>query len=148
MVASEPPYPFEGPLSGMVISVRARGEGGNGYYGLLCHYQDETNYYRVGIANGYYTVSKLVNGSLSYLVDPAWKPILLYEPDEDGYVTITLACEDGLIQLLIDDIGQEIITDTDLLQGDAAIFVSAGNQPDAEGVYMRAYFDDFSVELR
>ena len=37
---------------------------------------------------------------------------------QDGYVTITLACEEGRIQLLIDDIGQEIITDTDLNEGD------------------------------
>lgn len=147
MVASEPPLKLEGPFYNMILSVRAKGEVGNGYYGLLCHYQDETNYYRAGIANGYYTISKLVNGSLTYLVDPPWKPILLYEPDDDGYVKLTLACEDGRIQLLIDDVGQEIITDTDLNQGNAALFVSAGNQPNSEGVYMRGYFDDFSVEI-
>ena len=148
MVASEPPYPFEGPLTSMHISVRARGEGGNGYFGVMCHFKDDYNYYRAGVSiSGEYMISKLVNGSLSYLTDPPWKPILLYAPDEQGFVSMTLVCEDGLIQLMIDEIGQEILTDTSLDQGVAAIFVSAGDQPDDEGVYMRAYFDDFTLEL-
>ena len=148
MAVSVPPYPFEHPMYNMIVSVRAKGEGGNGFYGLLCHLQDDKSYYRAGISNGFYTIHKVINKQLTQLTDPPWKPIIEYEPDADGYVTMTLACEDGRIQLLIDDIGQEIITDTDLNEGDGAIFVWAGNQPDDEGVYMRGYFDDFSVELR
>ena len=147
MAVSVPPYPFEHPMYNMVVSVRAKGEGGNGFYGLLCHLQDGKSYYRAGITNGYYTIHKVINNQLTPLTDPVWKEIISYEPDADGYVTMTLACEDGRIQLLIDDIGQEIITDTDLNEGDGAIFVWAGNQPDIEGVYMRGYFDDFSAEL-
>ena len=148
MAVSVPPYPFEHPMNNMIVSVRAKGEGGNGFYGLLCHLQDGKSYYRAGIVNGFYTIHKVINNQLTQLTDPPWKPIIVYEPDPDGYVTMTLACEDGRIQLLIDNIGQEIITDTDLNEGDGAIFVWAGNQPDDEGVFMRGYFDDFSVELR
>ena len=147
MAVSVPPYPFEHPMYNMVVSVRAKGEGGNGFYGLLCHLQDGKSYYRAGISNGFYTIHKVINNQLTQLTDPAWKEIISYQPDADGYVTITLACLDGRIQLLIDDFGQEIITDTDLNEGDGAIFVWAGNQSDSEGVYMRGYFDNFSAEL-
>ena len=37
------------PMYDMLLSVRAKGEGGNGFYGLLCHYKDDNNYYRAGI---------------------------------------------------------------------------------------------------
>lgn len=84
---------------------------------------------------------------MTHLTDPVWKQMIAYDPGSDGGFEITLACIDGRIQLMIDDIGQEIITDTDPTEGDAAIFVWAGTQPDDGGVYMRGYFDDFSVEL-
>ena len=35
MVVSVPPYPFEDPMYDMIVSVRAKGEGGNGFYGLF-----------------------------------------------------------------------------------------------------------------
>ncbi len=147
MAVAVPPYPFQHPINNMIVSVNARGEVGNGFIGVLCHLQDGKSFYRAGIANGYYTVNKVIDGQLTHLTDPVWKPMIAYDPDPDGSVKITLACMDGRIQLMIDDIGQEIITDTDLTEGDAAIFVWAGTQPDDEGVYMRGYFDDFSVEL-
>jgi hypothetical protein len=48
----------------------------------------------------------------------------------------------------VNDVGQEIITDTDLDQGDALLFAASGIKKDSSGVYEQAFFDDFSAELQ
>ena len=147
MAMAFPPYPFTKPIKNIAVSVKAQGEGGNGFYGVLCHYQDQSNYYRASFSGDQYAVDKMVNGQLTPLTSPFWKPILAYQPDADGYISITLICADGRIQLLVNDMGQEIITDTDLDQGDALLFAASGDTTNADGVYEQAFFDDFSAEL-
>jgi hypothetical protein len=146
MAVAYAPHRFTDP-AGMLINVRARGVGDIGAFGVLCQLQDNKNYYRVSFNANYYGVDKIIGGELIELTEPYWKEIIAYEPQPDGMLKITLACLEGRIQLLINDIGQEIITDTDLTSGDAAIFVAAGTQPDANGIYGEAYFDDFSAEI-
>ena len=147
MAMAFPPYPFTKPIKNLAVSVKVQGEGGNGFYGVLCHYQDQSNYYRASFSGDQYAVDKVVNGQWTQLTSPFWKPILAYQPDADGYITITLACTDGRIQLLVNDMGQEIITDTDLNQGDALLFAASGTKSNSSGVYEQAFFDDFSAEL-
>ena len=142
-----PPYPFTRPVGDLVINVKLKGEGGNGYYGVMCHRTDPKNYIQVSLANGYYAVVKVVDGNANALTDPYWKEIIQYAPDAEGWVRVSLVCGFGRIQLLVDDIGQEIITETDLTTGDAALFVSAGDKVDAQGVYMQGFFDDFTAEI-
>jgi hypothetical protein len=148
MAIALPPYPFTKPIKNMIVSVKATGEGEDGFYGVLCHYQDQNNYYRVSFSGGQYAVDKMVNGQLTQLTSPFWKPILAYQPDANGYIAITLACVDGRIQLLVNDMGQESITDTDLDQGDALLFAASGTKSNSSGMYEQAFFDDFSAELQ
>lgn len=146
MAVAYAPVPFTDP-AGMIISVRARPGSANGSYGVMCQLQDQNNFYRVSFRENRYGIDKIINGQSIPLTEPFWKEIILFQPAEDGSITITLACLDGRIQLLVDEIGQEIITDTDLNSGDAAIFVAAGEQPGENGVYIEGTFDDFSAEL-
>ncbi len=146
MAVAFPPYPFSKP-AGLIIGVRAGSAGANGAFGVMCQLQDQSNYYRVSFRGSQYGVDKVIQGQLVELTEPYWKDLIAYEPAPDGMLTITLACLDGRIQLLVNDVGQEIISDSDLTSGDAAIFVAAGSQPDANGVYMEAIFDDFSAEV-
>jgi hypothetical protein len=148
MAVAFPPYPFTKPIKNIIVSVKAKGNGQDGFYGLLCHFQDKDNYYRVSFTGDQYAVDKRVNGQLTELTSPFWKKIIAYQPDSDGYITIILACTDGRVQLVVDDIGQEIITTTDLDQGDALLFAASGTEKDDSGVYEQAFFDDFSAELQ
>jgi hypothetical protein len=131
MAMAFPPYKFKKPIKNMLIGFKAQGEGDGGSYGLLCHYQDKYNYYRVSFSGS----------------QPYWKDILDYETDEDGYIHIQVACTDGRIQVLVNDMGQVIISDEDLNQGDALLFAASGDQKNEDGTYEAAYFDDFSAEI-
>jgi hypothetical protein len=147
MAVAFPPYPFTKPINNMIVSVKAKGDGEDGFYGVLCHYQDQYNYYRASFSGDQYAVDKMVNGQSTELTSPFWKKIVAYQPDADGYLTITLACTDGRVQILVNDVGQDIITDMDLDQGDALLFAASGDTINADGIYEQAFFDDFSAEL-
>ena len=147
MAVAFPPYPFKKPVKNMIISVKAQGDG-SGFYGVLCHYQDKNNYYRISFSGDQYAVDKMVQGQMTELTQPFWKKIIAYQPAPDGYMTIVTACTDGRVQILVNDVGQEIITNEDLDTGDAVLFASSGDKKDASGVYEQAFFDDFSAELQ
>jgi hypothetical protein len=147
MVIAFPPYPFKKPIKNTIVSVKVRGSGGNGFYGLLCHYQDQYNYYRASFSGDQYALDKVVNSKRTELTQPYWKKIVGYQPDGD-YMTLTMACVDGRVQLLVNDVGQEIITSEDLDQGDTILFAASGDKKDAEGVFEQAFFDDFSAQLQ
>ncbi len=146
MLVAYAPYPFTDP-AGMIINVSVMGNGENGAVGVMCHLQDQNNYYRVSFRENRYGIDKVIGGKLIELTQPYWKEIIAYEPEADGMLKITLACLEGRIQLLVNDVGQEIITDTDLTSGEAAIFIASGTEPDANGIYMEGYFDDFFAEI-
>jgi len=142
-----PPYPFAKPVKNIIVSVKTKGDGGNGFYGMLCHYQDHDNYYRASISGDQYAVDKIVNGQRTELTSPYWKKILDYHPNADGYITLSLACLDGRVQLVVDEVGQEMITTEDLDWGDVMLFAASGTQKNADGIYEQGFFDDFSAEL-
>jgi hypothetical protein len=147
MAFSIPPYSFTRPVKNLLIKVKVTGDGGNGFYGLLCHFKDAKNYYRVSFSGVQFAVDKIIDGKRSELTQPYWKAIIAYQPEADGYMNVTLACTEGRIQLLVNDVGQVIVSDEDLTEGDAALFVASGDKKGEYGVYEQAFFDDFSAEL-
>ena len=147
MAVSKPPYAFSRPVKGLLINVKVTGEGGNGFYGLLCHFQDAKNYYRVSFSGTQYAVDKIVDGQRRELTQPFWKKLIAYQPEADGYLHVSLACTDGRLQILVNDVGQEIVDVPDLSEGDVALFAASGDKKDQNGLYEGAYFDDFSAEL-
>jgi hypothetical protein len=147
MTFAIPPYPFKKPVENIIFSVKAQGSGGNGFYGVMCHYQDKYNFYRISFSGDKFAVDKMVKGQLTELTQPFWKKLIAYTPAADGYMTIQMACTDGRIQLLVNDIGQVIINNEDLDHGDVTLFAAAGDKKNADGVYEQAFFDDFSAEL-
>jgi hypothetical protein len=147
MAVSMPPYSFTRPVKNLIIKAKVSGDGGNGFYGLLCHFKDAKNYYRVGFSGAQFAVDKIVDGQRSELTQPFWKPIIAYKPEADGYMNVTLACTEGRIQLLVNDVGQVIVSDEDLTEGDAVLFVASGDKKGETAVYEEAFFDDFSAEL-
>ena len=147
MAFSIPPYSFTRPVKNLIIKVKVTGDGGNGFYGLLCHFIDANNYYRVSFSDTQFAVDKFVEGKRSELTQPYWKPIIAYQPAADGYMNVILACTEGRIQLLVNDVGQVIVSDQDLSEGDAALFAASGDKKSATAVYEEAFFDDFSAEL-
>ncbi|HEX7556758.1 MAG TPA: hypothetical protein VF338_09055, partial [Leptolinea sp.] len=144
---ARPPYNFTNPVKNIVIKAKVAGSGGNGSYGLFCHFKDGKNYYRISFSGVKFGVDKVIDGQRTDLTKPYWKDIIAYQPEADGFMNVILACEDGRIQLLVNDTGQAIISDEDLTAGDAAIYVQSGDQKDKNGVYEQALFDDFSAEL-
>jgi hypothetical protein len=147
MAFSIPPYPFTRPIKGMIIKVKVYGDGGNGFYGLLCHFVDGKNFYRVSFSGVQFAVDKVINGQRTDLTQPYWQNLISYQPAADKYMNVVLACTQGRIQLLVNDVGQVIVSDEDLTEGDAALFVASGDKKGATGLYEEAFFDDFSAEL-
>ena len=147
MGISIPPYAFTRPIKNLIIKVKVTGDGGNGFYGLLCHFKDAKNFYRVSFSGTQFAVDKIIDGQRSDLTQPYWKPLIAYKPEADGYMNVTLACTEGRIQLLVNDVGQVIVSDEDLTEGDAVLFVASGDKKGETGVYEEAFFDDFSAEL-
>jgi len=142
-----PPYHFAKPVKNVIVKVRVKKDEGSGSAGILCRFTDNNNFYRVGINGSQFTVNKKVNGKITYLTQPDFKDIIAYTPNSDGYLDLTVACIDGRIQVLINDVGQVNITDDDLASGDAALFVYGNDSKNAGGFYDEAYFKNFSAEV-
>lgn len=147
MGISIPPYAFTRPIKNLIIKVKVTGDGGNGSYGVLCHFKDAKNFYRVSFSGVQFAVDKIIDGQRSDLTQPLWKAIIAYQPEADGYMNVIVACTQGRIQLLVNDVGQVIVSDEDLTEGDAVLFVASGDKKGETGVYEEAFFDDFSAEL-
>ena len=147
MAVASPPYPFNEPIEGVSVHVKARGDGG-GYFGLICHYVDAKNYYLVGFTADVYMVRKVVDNQITDLTDPAWKDLLLENSNPDDYMDIAVTCSNGQIGTMVNGVVQEVVFDNDLTQGNVLIFAAATDETDANGVYEQAFFDDFSVEIQ
>jgi hypothetical protein len=148
MAIAFPPYPFSKPIQGVTVQVKAKSsDGGDGYFGVVCHFVDKNNYYRVSFTNTQFAVNKLINGQYSELTTPYWAPLIGYTPEADGYLRITTVCADGRIQVVVNDVGQSLISDSDLSEGDVLLFAASGSQKNDDGLYEQAFFDDFSAQL-
>ncbi len=146
-VVSYPPHGFAVPVSDVVVRFRASGQTGDGSFGVICHLKDNKNFYRISFKEGFYAVDQFENGEYFELTKPIFKPLIAYQPAPDGMMNIEVACMDGRIQLVVNEVGQEIITVSDQASGDICLFAASRQQAGPDGVYMQAYFDDFSAEL-
>jgi hypothetical protein len=139
---------FADPVRNVIINVRGKqADGDTGEFGVVCRYQDSDNFYLAGITGDSFYIGKLVYGEWVFLTDPGKQPLPSNMPDQDGFLTIGLSCNDSFIVLEINGIGAAHVTDDEFSTGDAGLCVWSGDQPGQEGYYAQAFFEDFSASL-
>jgi hypothetical protein len=144
-----PPYQFPRPVKNVVIEVKVKpAQADLGSFGVMCNVQDKSNYYYIAISNGNFGIGKMVKGKWTDLTSPFWNKLIVATPDPDGYYTIGASCIDGFIVMQVNGIGQVHLVDTDIPDGDVAIFAASFDKADAGGIYAAAIFKSISVILQ
>jgi hypothetical protein len=122
-------YWFASPLSVSDVDMTLDAEfaGGapeNAAYGLLCHYQDDGNYYRFRIApDGSYTIDKSVNKETSVLADWTKSNAIKQGVGETNQVHVI--CNANHLVLYINDNFVADVMDTSLSGGSFQLMVGA-----------------------
>jgi len=76
-----------------------------GGYGVMCHYQDEENYYFVSIdpANKEYAIGYLFGGEYYELMENLWMPSYLLNDSPHAVNNIQVICDPDMITLVINN---------------------------------------------
>lgn len=110
------------------------------YYGVVCRYQDQDNYYFFEISyDGYYRIGKVWNGVFSLIGMGAAKTSSAINIGD--YNQITATCVENELSLTINGIFIETVYDNTFTSGDTGLCASASNVP---GII--AAFDYFIAE--
>jgi hypothetical protein len=125
------------------VWVPAGGEGGS--FGLLCHKQNDEDYYYVemDISDRSYSIGRYLNGEYTPLTSPGWPTTdALLTGSEVNHVLAT--CETDLITLFINNqFVDQISLSEPAVPGEMAIFGSTWENIPPEGY--KVYFDNFSA---
>jgi serine/threonine-protein kinase len=135
-----------GPLADVRITVEARnvGQAQDSAFGVVCNYQDEDNYYQLGMGpDGYYAIVRTLDGESTVLTNDENNWILsdAIALNAEQY-TIEATCgAGGRLSLAVDGVEIASVTDDALTEGDVGLFARTFEQTPAE-----VRFDDFVVE--
>jgi hypothetical protein len=120
-----------------------------GPYGLICHFQDENNYYAVEIQGDSYGIGKMVNGNFSPLTDPYWqKSQFIGQRDANDFVELGVACVDYSIGVSINGLGETypISDPAESFSGGAVALFGASSQEAVDMLMGIFYFKDLVIE--
>ncbi len=107
-------------------------------FGLMCHYQDEQNYYYAGFgSDGYYALLKSENGDDTVLAGDDISSDIA--PGAESY-KLTLECANGQLILSVNDQPIAQASDSTFTTGQLGIFVLTFKDPSAD-----IHFDDLRV---
>jgi len=118
-------------------------------YGVMCDFQNGSNFYAVEIKDRQYRVVKMVFGQQLAITSPEWKNASNIEyADDMGYVQLTVNCSGSSIGIQINGATQPVIVDpTNTYQsGNVAIFALSGAAAKA-GLYDQVFFDNFKLTV-
>lgn len=121
------------------------GGGDGGSYGVLCHYQSDTDYYyiEIDISEWSYSIGHYLDGEYLPLLDPNWIETGAVNSGPDvNHVLVT--CETDLLALFINNqFVDQVSLPEPALPGEMAIFGSTWDDMPAGGY--KVYFDNFSA---
>lgn len=135
-------YPRGLSFSDVRIDVKAQRVAGekNNVFGILCRYQDGSNFYQLLVSSdGYYDISKVKNGKRVPLVDEQLLPSELIPQDYD-IMLLTAVCQGEQLELLVNGVPIIRATDGEFSEGNVGLLAGAFDRGGVE-----IYFDDFLV---
>jgi len=129
-------------FSDALIYTRARQLGGpkDNMYGVLCRYQDSTNYYALVIgSDGYYGIYKMASGKQSLIAQAHmdFSEIIHRDGEENEIIAL---CQGNQLTLVVNDRPLIQVEDTTFKNGDVGLIVGNFSEPGVD-----ILFDDFIV---
>ena len=124
----------------VVLSVDALKIGGpdNNYYGLICRYQDEKNYYGFLISSdGYYGITRIKEGQIVLLGHDRMVNSDLIQKGTSSN-SLQAACKGNQLTLLVNNQALLTVQDEQFLSGDVGVIAGTYNQPGTD-----ILFDNF-----
>ena len=128
-------------LSDFILEVETMLVGGteNNWHQVACRYQDKDNYYMVGIsADGYYDITKLVNGSRVELVWPSYSSYI--NQGVEAVNLIHIECIGTDLSLSVNGHLLTTVTDATISSGDIGLGASSSG-----GSFTEIAFDNIVV---
>ncbi len=113
-----------------------------GAYGVICYYQDESNYHFVSIDPSYqeYSIGYVVNGNYETLLKEMWMPSTGLKDSPYEVNNIMVVCDPDMITLFINNELEAQASLSNVPAGDTAIFGETWEETPAEG--FKVYFDN------
>ncbi|NPV74863.1 MAG: zinc ribbon domain-containing protein [Anaerolineae bacterium] len=148
---SWPELPEGGKVGDVSVTVSGFKVEGEGWWGIICRYSDDDNYYQLGIDGPAFTVVKTVNGSEMALTQPEWIETDALNPDgyENGMIPVTMRCEGNTIEIEIDGVSVFKTQDSSLVEGEPMIYAASYDVVgDVDGYYIKVLFDNFQINAR
>ena len=121
---------------------------GEGWWGLICRYNDNDNFYQLGIDGSSFTAIKRVNGKETTLTKPEWIETNALDPNgyENGMIPVTMRCEGSTIEVKVNGTGVFKTKDTSLSSGELMIYAASYDTVgDVDGYYIKVLFDNFQI---
>ena len=130
----------------VVVQARNVGSATDPTFGIVCHYQDDQNFYYMGIgADGFYAIAKYENDQLTILTDKdnQWIQSDKIKRNAAAY-TLEADCGGGRLTLYVDGTRIDSVEEASFSQGRLGLFARSF---DAAGV--EVHFDNFvATELK
>lgn len=129
-------------FSDVLIYTRARQLGGprDNMFGVLCRYQDSTNYYALVIgSDGYYGIYKMASGKQSLIAQTHmdFSEIIHRDGEENEIIAL---CQGNQLTLVVNDTPLIQVEDATFKNGDVGLIVGNFSEPGVD-----ILFDDFIV---
>jgi hypothetical protein len=138
------PHGFELPLTGISLYFRARPVEGKGFFGAVCNYIDDDNYYFIGITEENYTIARFEGGQPSSYFEPFWVEDVGVASENNEF-QVLVSC-DSKIRVMVNGYNLPEVDITGAGGGDAGIFAQSSQNAVLDGeFYYKILFDD--VEL-
>jgi hypothetical protein len=107
-------------------------------FGIVCHYQDDANFYYLGIgADSFYTIAKFEADEATAIVGDGWMESDKITANADSY-RIGADCGNGSLALYVDGELIDSASDTTFSKGQVGVFALSADTGTAE-----VHFDDF-----
>jgi hypothetical protein len=146
MVWKFPPVNFQPTTAEFDVWSPSGPQGGT--YGVICHFQDQDNFYFVEIdqAGNSYSFGQYAAGEQIILSNPEWKTATFLKTNSQDANHIMVGCDSDMLSLFINNQYEEQVVLNEYAQpGDLAIFVSTWNDLGPQG--FKVIFDNFSAWL-
>jgi hypothetical protein len=117
--------------------------------GVMCRFEDSSNYYAVEIKGRKYKILRMVLGRETVLTAPGWKTADHIEyVDSGGYAHLTFDCTGSALTVTFNGQSQPAITDSaaTLQDGNVAIFARSGHSAKPD-LYDQVSFDNFRLTI-
>ena len=107
----------------------------SGYYGLMCRYQDDQNFYYFAVANnGDYIMEKYVNAEFQPLFSEGWRRSdAIYQGNHTN--RLEADCSGTTLSFYVNNVLLDEVTDTDFTAGLTGVIVGARDDQGFEVVF-------------